>query len=524
MDIPRAPRRVLAGVITVSLLGLIVAAVAWQGSRLDSPQAQAKDEGVKTAALTRTWPLFGGTPGRNMVNTVDKNVPTEWDVKSGKNIKWTARLGSRAYGGPVVADGKIFVGTNNETPRNTTIKGDKGVIMCFKETNGDFLWQAVHDKLPSGQVNDWPREGICATPLVESGKVYYVNNRCEVVCADVEGVPAKKDVKIIWKYDMMKELSVFPHNMSACSPVAIGDLVFIVTANGVDEEHIKIPSPTAPSFIALNKKTGKLVWKDNSPGNDIMHGQWSNAAFASVNGKPQIIFPGGDGWLRGFDPQTGKLVWKFDANPKDAKYELGGKGTKSDFIATPVVVGDRCYIGTGQDPEHYEGVGHMWCIDITKTGDISPELVTDAKADPPKTKPNPNSAAIWHFGGAVKPADQEKVKRDYYFGRTMSTVAVHDGLVYAGELAGYLHCLDAKTGKEYWNHDLKAAVWGSPYWVDGKVFIATEEGDIWIFTHGKEKKAPQKVEMEQPVRSTPVVANGVLYVMTEQQLFAIGKK
>ena len=89
-----------------------------------------------------------------------------------------------------------------------------------------------------------------------------------------------------------------------------------------------------------------------------MHGQWSNAAYAIVNGKPQIIFPGGDGWLRSFDPQTGKLIWKFDSNPKDAKYELGGKGTRSDFIATPVIVGDRCYIGIGQDPEHYEGIGH----------------------------------------------------------------------------------------------------------------------------------------------------------------------
>lgn len=537
METPHAPRRLLAGIITVSLLGLVVGLVAWFGRNPDSNEAQAKEEAVK-AVLSRAWPLFGGTPGRNMVNTVDKDVPTEWDVGSGKNIKWSALLGSRAYGGPVIAGGKVFVGTNNEAPRDpkytrvfksedgkeNRMPVDMGVLMCFKESNGEFLWQAAHEKLASGQVNDWPKEGICATPLVEDGKVYYVNNRCEVVCADVEGVPAKKDAKYLWVYDMMKELNVFPHNMSACSPVIAGDLVFIVTANGVDEEHIKIPSPTAPSFIALNKKTGKLVWKDSSPGNNIMHGQWSNASLAVVNGKPQIIFPGGDGWLRAFDPQTGKEVWKFDANPKDSKYELGGMGTKSDFIATPVVVGDRCYIGTGQDPEHYEGVAHFWCIDITKTGDLSPELVTDAKADPPKSKPNPNSAAVWHFGGPVKPADRNKFKRDYYFGRTMSTAAVHDGLVYIGELAGYLHCLDAKTGKKYWDHDMKAGVWGSPYWVDGKVMIATEEGDVYIFEHGKEKKAPKKVEMEQPVRSTPVVVNGVLYVMTERQLFAIGKK
>src|SRR5262249_46858058 len=152
-------------------------------------------------------------------------------------------------------------------------------------------------------------------------------------------------------------------------------------------------------------------------------------------------------WLRAFEPQTGKLIWEFDCNPKNSKYELGGKGTRSDFIATPVVHDEKVYIGLGQDPEHLEGVGHFWCIDMTKTGDVSPELVTDAKPAPPKTKPNPNSAAVWHYGG---PAKGENANRDYVFGRTMSTCSVHDGLVYIAELAGYVHCLDVKTGQPKW--------------------------------------------------------------------------
>jgi len=529
-------KRWLAAGTTAAVFGALVALVAWapRGAELSAEEAlkaKAKED------MKNLWPLFGGTAQRNMVNTTETGIPTEWevawneteqgkvaDLSKSKHIKWVARLGTRAYGGPVVAGGKVFVGTNNDAPRDPAIKGDKGVLMCFAENDGKFLWQAVHDKLPSGNVNDWPKEGLCSTPLVEGDKVYYVNNRCEVVCAEADGDPVTKKAKIVWKLDMIKELNVFPHNMSACSPVAIGDLVFIVTANGVDEDHLNIPSPQAPSFIAINKKTGKLVWKDASPGKLIMHGQWSNPVYATVNGKGQIIFPGGDGWLYAFEPETGKPLWKFDANPKDSKYELGGKGTRSDFIGTPVVVGDRCYIGTGQDPEHYEGVGHLWCIDITKTGDISPELALDDKVPSTKTKPNPNSGVVWHYGGPVPKAEQAKINRDYYFGRTMSTVAVHDGLVYAGELAGYLHCLDAKTGKAYWVHDLKAALWGSAYWVDGKVYIATEDGDVWIFAHGKEKKQPIKIEMEQPIRSTPVAVNGVLYVMTESHLYAIANK
>ena len=107
-----------------------------------------------------------------------------------KRIKWVAELGSKAYGGPVVSGGKVFVGTNNEKPRNPRDIDkdgkpiDKGIVMCFNEADGQFLWQAVHDKLAAGRVNDWPMEGICSTPLVEGNRVYYVSNRCEVVCAE----------------------------------------------------------------------------------------------------------------------------------------------------------------------------------------------------------------------------------------------------------------------------------------------------------------------------------------------------
>ena len=166
-----------------------------------------------------------------------------------KNIKWAQDLGSKAYGGPVVADGKIFVGTNNANPRNPKIKGDKGILLCFRQSDGKFLWQAVHDKLPAGRVNDWPDEGICSSPVVEGKRLYYVSNRCELVCADTEGFldgkndgvqdekyKDKTDADIIWRLDMIKELGVYPRQLASCSPVIGGDLVFVITDNGVDDE------------------------------------------------------------------------------------------------------------------------------------------------------------------------------------------------------------------------------------------------------------------------------------------------
>ena len=243
--------------------------------------------------------------------------------------------------------------------------------------------------------------------------MYYVSNQCRVVCLDVngfadgnQGIQNEKykdatDADIIWEYDMIRELKVFPHNMSNCSPLVVGDFIFVCTSNGVDESHVNLPSPEAPSLICLDRNTGKLLWKDNSPGRTIMHGQWSSPSYAEEP-VPQVIHGQGDGWLRAFDPATGNLLWKFDCNKKGAKYELGGNGDKSDFIAMPVVHDGRVYIGTGQDPEHSTGIAYLWCIDLKKAvelgakapdRDVSPELVVrvEKQGDAEKvvTKPNP---------------------------------------------------------------------------------------------------------------------------------------
>jgi outer membrane protein assembly factor BamB len=212
----------------------------------------------------------------------------------------------------------------------------------------------------------------------------------------------------------------------------------------VDDSHIKLPSPDAPSFICLNRHTGKLVWSDNSPGKNVMHGQWASPAYATEP-FPQVIFPGGDGWLHSFDPTTGKPLWKFDCNPKDSVYELGGTGTRNDFIAAPVVYDGRVYIGVGQDPEHSSGIANFFCVDPGGRGDVSKYLETREKGPDGKEKigekPNPNSREVWRYGWLET---RKYASRDFKFGRTLSTACVVDGLVYAPELAGYLHCLDAK--------------------------------------------------------------------------------
>jgi len=447
--------------------------------------------------------MWGFTPSRNLVSD-ETNLPTEWDPDTGKNIKWVTQLGSQTYAGPIIHGGKVFVGTNNQTIYNPKLTGDRGVISAFNESDGQFLWQSTHTKLTAGRVNDWPQQGICSTPYIEGDRLYYISNRCQVVCVDTEGFldgendgpyteeaeTSKIDGDIIWVYDMMEELDVFPHNLATCSPVGAGALLFVETSNGVDEGHIHIPSPLAPSFIALKKETGELVWEDASPGQNILHGQWANPAYAVINQQPQVVFPGGDGVIYALEPETGELIWKFDCNPKGSVWELGGRGTRNSIISTPVIHNNQVFIAVGQDPEHGEGVGHLWAIDATQKGDVT------------------ESAGVWHFGN-----------KDY--NRTMSTVAIQNGLLFTADLSGFVYCLNADTGQHYWTYDTFAAIWASTFVADGKVYIGDEDGDLAVLEASNEKKLLYEVNMGSAIYTTPVAKSGVLYIVSRNKLFAI---
>ncbi len=462
--------------------------------------------GAKNDAKTDS-PLYGGTTARNMVNLIDKNVPIDWNVEDGKhkNVKWIANLGDRSFGGPVIADGRIYVGTNNAKPRDKAVKDKKAILMCFRESDGNFLWQIVHD-IPADVCSaEALPEGLCSTPVVEGKMLYYMAPGCEIIAADIMG-------NVKWTYNLNKEHKVFPHHLANCSPLIHGDLIMFVTGNGTDEEG-KLHSPKAPSFVAINKNTGKLAWHSNLPGTRIIEGQWSNPTLAVVNGKTQVIFPGGDSVLYSFEPETGNLIWKCDCLPTRVK--KGAREIDLYFVATPVVVGDRLYIGLGVYPTnaHTPRSSQFLCLDVTKKGDVS------FKSFDAKDAKNKDSALVWAFGGAFDPPPEKG--RQVKFGSTISTAAVHDGLVYIAEEAGYMHCLDAATGQRHWDHDFKATVWGSPYWVDGKIYIGTEDGEILIFQHGKTRKVLATVNMDGCVWSTPVVANGVLYVTTRFKLHAI---
>ncbi len=515
------------------------------------------------SAIHADWPQWGGSASRN--NTPEaQDLPAEWEVgefdyrtgqwkgESAKNVKWVARLGSESYGSPVIAGGKVFCATNNEAGHldRYPAEVDLGCLLAFRQSDGGFLWQHSVEKLKAGRLLDWPGVGICCSPLVEGDRLWVVTNRAEVVCLDTEGFAdgendapfqsepseAEDESDVIWVFDMMRRLGIVPRYMANCSVTAAGDLLLVSTSNGVDSSGEKVPAPEAPSFIALDKQTGKLVWADNSPGENILNGQWASPAFAELGGAAQAIFPGGDGWLYSFlaEPSEGgkpSLLWKFDCNPKASTWK---GGDRNSIIATPVICDGRVYLATGRDPEEGEGQGDLWCIDPTRRGDVSAELVVDGqgKPVPPRrteaidedagetVRSNPNSAVVWHYRGHDANGDG-KFKFEETMHRSLSMVVVKDNLLVTGDFAGLIHCLDAKTGRVHWTHDTLACIWGSPLVADGKIYLGDEDGDVSVFEFSKTLNLLAENNVGDSVYSSPVAVGSILYVSTRSHVIAL---
>lgn len=479
------------------------------------------------------WPMLFRDNARNAVSSetnlpaafvpgtshlVDTNVPPPKVT----NLKWRTRLGTHAYGGPVVSGGRIFVGTTNDK------KG--GLLMALEESTGAAVWQLSIPKFVTTKHEynyDDLDLGICSTPTVVDGQLYFVSNRDEAFCMDTRGrnVEAQerllkeswavegsaqnslqfdaKDAGIDWVVRMLIEnhVEAWVQDASSCSVIVDGDYVYVCPSNGVDRSHKKVPHPHAPSIIVLNRRTGKLVARDfEDVGTRLFHGEWSSPAMGVVNGKKLLFFGAGDGVCYAFDAEPVpaaagedvgklKLVWKFDI---DAAGDRRGKyrtvAGPSEVIATPVFFSNRVYLGVGQDPRHGEGRGVLACIDATKNGDVT------------------TNGQVWV---------------NTTIDRSLTTVAIDGGLLFTADFTGRIFCMDPDTGKIFWMHETHRPIWSSPLIADGKVFVGTDTGDLWTFAESKDLNVLGKTKLDSAISASPVAANGVLYVMTQHWLYAV---
>ena len=479
----------------------------------------------------------------------EKNLPDTWNLETGENVAWVAPLGTQSYATPIVAGGRVYIGTNNDVPRDPQHPGDRGAYYCLDEKDGHLIWQLLVPKRDEDQYYDWPKTGMCSAITVEGDRGYLVDNRGEVVCVDVHGMangndgpyqeegahltphalpsaftggakspaaPAEPsspetagsvDADIVWLFDMPSQAGTWPHDGAHTSILIHGDFLYLNTGTGVDNTHRVIRTPDAPSLIVLDKKTGRLLARDDEHlAPNIFHATWSSPSLAKVNGREMIFFAGGDGVVRAFEPITKapadgevaklKKIWQFDFDPNAPKGDIhkflsNRKEGPSDIYGMPVVADKRVYVAGGGDI--FWGKNEAWlkCIDATGSGDITA------------------SGTVWTL-----PLDKH----------VMATPAVYNGLVFIADMGRKIRCLDAAAGQQYWEQEAAGDFWASPLIADGKVYIGSKKGDFWVLDATREKKVRGTMDFKKPISGTATAANGTLYVATMTQLYALRKK
>ncbi len=486
---------------------------------------------------------------RNMVSA-ETGLVDSFDPATGRNVKWIVPLGSQTWSTPVVAQGRVFIGTNNDVPRDPRHKGDRGVLLSLSEKDGSLLWQLVAPKLGTDVYLDWTRAGMCSAPTVEGNRVYMITNRGEAVCLDIEGqangndgpyrdegrymtannrtslvaqgsilVPrdandtrgtldvGPTDADIIWLFDIPKQAGTWPHDGAHGSFLIDGDFLYVNTSNGKDNTHRRIRCPDGPSLICLDKKTGRLLARDHEGiGPRIFHSTWSCPALGVVNGRKLIFFCGGDGVIYAFEPlrttppegmvERLKRVWRFDCDPtgpkEDVSQYMGNRQqSPSNIKSTPVFYNNRLYVTVGGDIWWGKNQAWLKCIDATKEGDIT------------------STGLLWS-------CDLKE--------HCCSTPSVQDGLVYVADCGRQISCIDAETGKVCWTQETKGDIWASTLVADGKVYLGTNRGDFWILAAGREKKVLCSLQLDSNISSTAIAANGVVYVATMKKLYALQKQ
>jgi len=474
-------------------------------------------------------PQWGALHSRNMVSD-ETNLPHTFDRTDRTNVRWYVPIGTKTYATPIVAEGRVLIGTNNAQPRNPRHKGDRGVLMCFDEKSGELCWQLVVPKRPNDKYEDWPYIGVCSPPTVADGLVYVVTNRGEVACLDLDGLAdgndgpfrdeakfmtppgqattrvSPSDADIIWRFDIVTQAGIHPHDSPHASIMLDGNLLYLNTSNGTDNTHAKIRKPDGPGLIVLDKRTGRMVARDRERmAPRTFHCTWSSPAMGTVNGRKLVFFGGGDGVCYAFealDPAsppaevaTLKKVWSFDCDPgapkEDVhKYLRNRKEGPTVIKAMPVFHDGRLYVVAGGDIWWGKEKSWLKCIDPGGRGDVT------------------KTHLVWSY-----PLSKQAV----------ATPAVHDALVYVGDCGRVMHCVDAKTGKAVWTHDAGGDIWGSPLVADGKVYIGTRRRYLWVFAAGRSKKVLAKINMDGPIHGAVTAANSTLYLATMARLYAIAK-
>ena len=534
------------------------------------------------------WPSWGGQPSRNMACDSASGLP-DWyapatkksagkiDLSATRNIKWVARLDHKTFGSPIVSQGRVFIGTAGDGPEDARIQ-------CFDEQSGKPLGTFVCG--PSQAKTD--NFGVCSTPTVEGDRLYFVAPFPEVMCVDLKSwldpsaAAGDSARHLVWRHDMTRSMPILQDHVASCSVLVHGDFVYACTGNGRYKFAGKPFHPLTPSLIALDKRTGQLVARDDEQiGEQLWRGQWSSPSLATVNGKDQILFATGNGFCYAFEPAdpAAKVIpdrWVTTTLRGPIVHYIDVKGKDTGGLAPAEYA--RKFNVLAAAPKPALPVEFRYSIDLPVTTPVD-SIPTARLPDVPILKkiwwfdclpPEYRNAPFYAHGttgdGKKHPCDIIATPVCYrnrvyvaiggdpvhgskdskgllvcidatltgdvtrrgmvwsYDGMnaSLSTVAVTNGLVFAIDETSVIHCLDADSGRKYWSYALqddKGEINSALLVADGKVFAGNT-----ILAANKQLNILSTIDNATHSSSVPCIANGVLFTVMGKSLWAVCDK
>ncbi|MGL6226594.1 MAG: PQQ-binding-like beta-propeller repeat protein [Thermoguttaceae bacterium] len=465
-------------------------------------------------------------------------------VDSSPEIRWAVPLGRNNYAPPTVASGKVLIGTDDCAAYDSVLEGDRGVLLCFDEKTGEFLWKLALPKYTKKACYDYAATGMTSPPTVLGDRIYMISNRGEVLCLDLNGmkdgnqgpfieegqfmtgpdqaeyVPTEKDADIIWCLNMEDELGIRQHDAGNASIMVHDGLLYINTTNGLNAEYTSVENPDAPSLLVVDAQTGRPVARDDFwVRGDVVHGQWSSPSIGTVGENTYVFFGGGNGVYYAFEALNREKVladldesgngkklhniqaqWTYNGQPIEEDgtrrpFKIGRGSTSWTCQPPPVFADNKVYMifgiagWIGKQPRKSQLV----CVDLTQ--DLSGEVSETAK--------------VWTL-------DMD--------GGLLSAPTVVDGLAYFADRKGKFYSVDATTGEVYGTVRLKGDFWAAPLVADGKAYIGAERKTLYVIKTGKEPEIIAEVALPEPTYASMVAANSTLFVPTSGFLFAVEKK
>jgi outer membrane protein assembly factor BamB len=402
--------------------------------------------GVYQTRAADDWPEFRGPTGQGL--STARDVPVEWSAT--KNVVWKQEIPGKGWSSPAIVDGRIYL--TAAIPVEGGKEGDLALsTICFDAATGKPIWTTkAFDQDGSKAPGIHTKNSHASpTPLVDNGHIIVHFGHQGIACLNADGTIAWKNNKFEYP----------PVHGNGGSPVLVeGNLIF--SCDGARD----------PFLAAVDRRTGDLVWKTPRDGKTVKKFAFSTPLAIEVNGRKQIISPGA-GSVGGFDPTTGKEIWRVNYDG----YSV---------IPRPVFGHGLIFISSGYDSPV------VMAIKPDGEGDV-----TDTHVAWKLTKGAPNTPSLLLIG--------------------------HE--LYMVSDRGIATCVDAKTGNVHWQQRIGGAYSASPVYADGRIYLQDEDGECTVIAASKKFKKLAENAIKERTLSSYAVTDGTLYIRGDKHLYRIGE-